>query len=63
MPNQPVCDKPAVEPGPSLPARKMTAEELERLRERRAARPPLAGDAIEIIRAMRERTAASRVLS
>jgi len=55
MPNQPVYDTPAVEPGPRPPAQRMIAEELERLRERRAARSPLTEDVVEIIRAMRER--------
>jgi hypothetical protein len=55
MPNQSICDEPAAEKGPSPPAQKRTAEEMARLRARRAARPPLEGDAVEIIRAMRER--------
>jgi hypothetical protein len=33
--------------------RRLTAEELERLRARREARPPLGEDAVKIIRAMR----------
>ncbi|WP_159732458.1 type II toxin-antitoxin system Phd/YefM family antitoxin [Methylosinus sp. Ce-a6] len=48
--------KPVVELRPSANASdRMTAEEMARLRARRAARPPLGEDAVAIIREMRDR--------
>lgn len=48
--------KPVVELRPSAPPpEKLTGPDIERLRARRDARPPLGGDAVEIIRDMRDR--------
>lgn len=48
--------KPVVELRPSAGAPdRMTAEEMARLRARRAARPPLGEDAVTIIREMRDK--------
>jgi prevent-host-death family protein len=48
--------KPVVELRPSAPlCEKMTRPDIERLRARRDARPPLGDDAVAIIRDMRDR--------